>query len=277
MNPLCWLVAAVAILMAMPAAAQTNCDEGAGALNPSQASVSPDEIIRKFAGNEAVFKQARAAYTFTQDISIQTGRQQPFRRFAVTGEFRQISDISFDDHGKLIEKVTFAPKNTLANINVTREDFDDIRSLGDFIFTPSELEQYAIHYAGQQRVDELQTYAFDVGPKRFQKDHRYFDGRIWVDAQEFAIVKTCGKRVPDRHDKRMENISPRFVTYREQIDGRYWFPTYSRSDDTLYFQRSQAQLREVIKYSSYHRVASRELPADQVRPPDQAKNDQVKK
>lgn len=277
MKPPFWPAAAIGILLAAPLAAQTNCDEGAGALSPTQTAVSPDEIIRKFAANEVLFKQARAAYTYTQDISIQTGRQQPFRRFAVTGEYRMVSDISFDDHGKLIERVTYAPKSTLNSIAVTREDFDDIRSLADFIFTASELEQYAIHYAGQQRVDELETYAFDVGPKRFQKDHRYFDGRIWVDAQEFAIVKTCGKRVPDRHEKRSENISPRFVTYRELIDGRYWFPTYSRSDDTLYFQRYQAQLREVIKYSGYHRVASRELPADQVKSPDRAKNDQVKK
>lgn len=252
-----WLLFAQ-ILWVASLAAQTNCDAGAGALNPDPpAAIVPDEIIRKFAVNELVFKHARTDYTFTQDISIQTVRHGPFRRVAVTGEYRLVSEISFDQRGKMLERVTYAPRNTLNNIQVTREDFDDIRSLADFTFTPSDLDQYAVHYAGQQRVDELQTYAFDVSPKRLQKDRRYFEGRVWVDAQDFAIVKTCGRRIPDRHDKREVNVSPRFVTYREQIDGRYWFPTYTRSDDMLYFGRAQTQLREIVKYSKYQRVASR--------------------
>ena len=238
--------------------AQTNCDEGAGALKPdASTATAQDQIIQKFAANEALFKQAHTAYTFTQDITIQSVRRGRLNRVAVTGEYRLVSDISFDGHGKMVEKVTYAPRSTLNNISVTREDFDDIRSLADFIFTPPELAQYAITYAGRQRVDELDTYAFDVGPRRLQKDRRYFEGRIWVDAQDYAIVKTCGKRIPDHRSKHVENVSPRFVTYREQIDGRYWFPTYSRADDTLYFVRSQAQIREIIKYSKYQRVASR--------------------
>jgi len=247
------------LIFVLQVAAQTNCNEGAGPLNPNlPSSTTPDEIIQKFAANEATFKQARTAYTFTRDLTIQTLRRGSFRRGpAVTGEYRLVSEMSFDDHGKLMEKVTFAPRSTLNSVQVTQQDFDDIRSMADFVFTPAELSQYAIHYAGRQRVDELDTYAFDVSPKHLQKDHRYFEGSIWVDIQELAIVKTCGKRVPDRHGKRQENVSPRFVTYREQVDGRYWFPTYSRADEVLFFLRNQAQVREIIKYTRYQRLASR--------------------
>lgn len=245
------------ILFTVPLAAQTNCEEGAGALVPDPPPISHEEIIQKFAANEAAFKQAIHTYTFLQDVSIQTVRQGPFRRVSVTGEYRLVSEISFDERGKLLEKVTYAPKSTLSSIAVSKEDFDDIRSLADFVFTPPELAQYAVRYAGKQRVDELETYVFNVGPKHLTKDRRFFEGKIWVDAQDFAIVKTCGRRIPDRHDKKYENVSPRYVTYREQVDGRFWFPTYSRSDDTLYFNRSQSQIREVIKYTRYQRVAAR--------------------
>lgn len=244
------------LLLGVPAAAQTNCNDGAGTLVPDPPPLTHEEIIQRFAANEAAFKQARNAYTYTQDISIQTIRRGGFQQLAITGEYRMVSDVSFDDHGKLLERVTYAPRNTLRTIQITREDLDDIHSMADFVFTPSELTQYNVRYAGHQHVDELDTYAFDVGPKRLAKDHRYFEGRIWVDAQDFAIVKTCGKRIPDRHEKRYENISPTFVTYREQVDGQYWFATYSRSDDVLYFGRARTELREVIKYTRYQRVTA---------------------
>lgn len=245
------------IALATSLAAQTNCEEGSGALVPDPPPLSHEEIIQKFAANEAAFKQAIRTYTFLQDISIQTVRRGPFRRVSVTGEYRLVSEISFDERGRLLEKVTHAPKSTLNSVQVTKDDFDDIRSFSDFVFTPAELAQYAVKYAGTQRVDELDTYVFNVGPKRLAKDHRYFEGKIWVDAHDLAIVKTCGRRIPDRHDKKYENVSPRYVTYRELVDGRYWFPTYLRSDDTLYFNRSQSQIREVIKYTRYQRVAAR--------------------
>jgi len=252
-----WGLAVLAVLVTH-GLAQTNCDEGAGVLKPgSPGSISQDDLIQKFAANESAFKQARNSYTYTQDVSIQTVRRAGLRRVSVSGEYRLVSEISFDDHGRIVERVTFAPRNTLRDIMVTKDDLDDIRTMGGFFLTPSELPQYAFYYAGRQRVDELDTFAFDVSPKRLQKDHRYFEGRIWVDAQDFAIVKTCGKQVPEHHSKKEVNVSPRFVTYRQQIDGRYWFPTYSRSDDMLYMGRTQAQIREVIKYTGFQRVAAR--------------------
>src|SRR5215471_9174627 len=49
------------------------CDEGNGALNtaPLSGTTSP-EIMEKVAAREAMFKQARNNYTYTQDISVQT-------------------------------------------------------------------------------------------------------------------------------------------------------------------------------------------------------------
>jgi hypothetical protein len=53
-----------------------------------------------------------------------------------------------------------------------------------------------------------------------------------------------------------ENLFPAFTTYREQINGRYWFPTYTRADDTLKFSGGDVRVREIIKYTNYKRFGS---------------------
>ena len=97
-----------------------------------------------------------------------------------------------------------------------------------------------------------------------------------MDNHDFQIVKTCGKNVPDVRNKKNENLSPKFVTYREQVDGQYWFPTYTRADDQLHFSNGDIHIREIVKYTKYKRFGSRtkiifqgEVPPD--KPPDKPK------
>jgi hypothetical protein len=241
----------LAMLFPLALAAQTNCDAGNGPLRsaPPQA-ISVQELIQKFAGQEEVFKDARNHYAYTQDVTVQT-----LDGDTVSGEFHETTDILYDDQGRRVEKVTYAPQNTLKGISITKEDYDDFRNRLPFVLTTQDLGQYNILYAGQQRVDELDTYVFDIAPKKVDKNGgpRFFDGRIWVDNRDFQIVKTCGKNVPDIHKKDSENLTPKFVTYREQIDGQYWFPTYTRADDDLQFKNGPIRIREIVKYTNYKR------------------------
>ena len=244
-------VLVLALLLPVALAAQTNCDAGNGPLNTAQPqSLNAQDIIQKFASREGIFKDARNHYTYTQEVVVQT-----LDGDTVDGEFRETTDILYDDKGQRLEKVTFAPQNTLTRIGITKEDYDDFRNRLPFVLTAQDLGQYNILYAGQQRVDELDTYVFDIAPKKVDKGGgpRFFQGRIWVDNRDFQIVKTCGKNVPDIHKKDNENLSPKFVTYREQVDGQYWFPTYTRADDFLHFQSGDVRVREIVKYSNYKR------------------------
>jgi hypothetical protein len=108
-----------------------------------------------------------------------------------------------------------------------------------------------VKYLGKELIDDIDCYVFDVGPKKMEKDERYFQGQVWVDDKDLQIVKTYGKAVPDRKTKDNENLFPRFETYREQIDGKYWFPTYTRAVDTLQFTGRAQKMREIIKYDKY--------------------------
>ncbi len=172
----------------------------------------------------------------------------------IDGEFHQTTEVSFDGKGRRIERVTFAPPSTLRRVSLSPQDLDDIRRFMTFAITLEELPLYQVAYAGQQRIDELDSYVFDVAPKTLEKGKRYFEGRIWVESRDLAIVKTCGKSVPDTQSaKGPENVQPKFVTYREQFAG-YWFPTYARSDDFLFFRQGAIRIRETVKYSDYKRT-----------------------
>lgn len=247
-------IVALAICALFPLAltAQTNCEAGDGPLNsaPPQ-SISVQDLIQKFAAKEAIFKEARNHYTYTQSVSVETVDGD-----TVDGQFKETTDVLYDDEGKRIENVTYAPMNTLTRVTLTKEDFDDFRNHLPFVLTTEDMPEYNILYAGQQHVDELDTYVFDVAPKKVDKKEggpRFFQGRIWVDNRDFQIVKTCGKNVPDIHKKDSENLSPKFVTYREQVDGQYWFPTYTRADDFLHFKSGDVHIRETLKYTNYKR------------------------
>src|SRR5438094_1997025 len=236
-------------LTSLPAAA----DEGS--LDPAQPKgTTVEEIIRRFAAKEKEFKEARDQYTFRQTVKVQTVDGN-----TVTGEYQETFDVLFDDKAKRLENVVYAPQSTLENggISMSPEDVDDIRHRLPFVLTSDEIPEYSILYVGQQQEDELHCYVFDIAPKEIVGKKRYFQGRIWVDDRDFQIVKTFGKTVPDiRKKKGQENLFPKFTTWREQIDGKYWFPTYTKADDTLHFSTGDVQIREVVKYSDYKRYGS---------------------
>jgi len=248
------LVPVLFLLIALPAAAQ----KGEGALDPSQPQgITPQEVIQKFAARETQFKVARDSYTYRQSIRIETPDDG--------GRFEQTWDVLFDDNGRRVENVVFAPQSSLQLVSMSREDFEDIRNVLPFVLTTAEIPLYDISYAGRQQEDELTTYVFDVRPKQILQGKRYFDGRIWVDDHDFQIVKTKGRTVPEfrasgpgkRVKAGQENLFPAFTTWREQIDGQYWFPTYTRADDTLHFSTGDVRIRETIKYTNYKRFGSK--------------------
>jgi len=222
-------------------------------LSTAPPKIPADQIIQKFAEHEAQFKIERDNYTYTQTFVIQTIDDysgQP------DGEYRMTSDILFTPEGKRYEHVTDAPEPTLQRISMSQQDFDDLEHVQPFVLTTQDLPKYDVKYVGQQQLDELNTYVFDVGPKTIEKNQRYFQGRIWVDQKDLAIIKTDGKAVPDIKKHGQENVFPRFITYRENIESHFWFPTYTHSDDYLHFSTGDVHIRMTVRYENYKRFGS---------------------
>ena len=230
---------------------------GFGRLDPSPPKgITVEDIIKKFGERETDFAKARNEYTFRQTVTVDTiddDRNKP------DGEYRQVTDIVFDRDEKRSEHVVFAPQNTIQKVIMTQNDFDDIEHRLPFVLTAPELPQYDLTYLGQQKVDDINTYVFDCKPKVIEKKKRYFQGKVWVDQQEFEIVLINGKSVPDILKRGNEDLSPPYTTYYQEVDGGYWFPVYTKADGVLHFpggtgyMAQDVHLRYVVKYEDYKR------------------------
>ena len=250
-------LAATLLLATMPMLAQDSSVAGFGPLDASQPTgITPDEIIKKFGQREAEFAQARDAYTFRQTVKVDTINDDTGKP---DGEYQQITDITFDRTGKRDEHVVFAPQNTLERVMMSPADFQDIEHRLPFILTTDDLPQYDVTYLGKQKVDDLDTYVFEAKPKVLEKNKRYFQGKVWVDQQDLQIVLVNGKSVPDNKKKGQEDLSPPYTTYYEQVDGKYWFPTYTKAEGDLHFSGGNGyvsqtvHLKTTVRYSDYKR------------------------
>ena len=217
----------------------------ASSTEPTQAQI--DDIITKFAAKEAEFAKARGSYTYRQTAKIQeldeAGNPQ--------GKWEMVSDIVFSPDGKRTERVVRAPVASLQHILLTPQDEQDLREVQPFVLTTAEIPQYFIRYLGREKLDEISCYVFAVKPKKLEPGKRYFEGQIWVDDRDLQIVKTYGRGI-GLLKRNEDNQFPKFETYREQIDGKYWFPTYTIANDTLNFKDGLSQrIRQTVKYEDY--------------------------
>ncbi len=235
------------ILFGTAALAQTS------ALRNAETPPNIEAIIRAFSAKETEFRQALNQYSFKRDAVIQTigmGGQ-------ITGEYHRVSQFVFDDQGNRYEKIIFFPVPTLTEITVTPEDLEDLGGIQPFALEASKIDKYDIKYVGKERIDEIDTYVFDVAPKVMpdpkKSKERFFQGRIWVDDRDLQIVKARGKGVPEGKQR-----FPTFETYRENIDGRYWFPTYTYADDELVFDSGQTvHVRMRVRYTDFEKFRSK--------------------
>ena len=217
--------------------------------NLSQAQI--DDIITRFAAKEAEFQQARGNYTYRQ-----TARVFDLDDSGTTvGKWEMVSDIVFTPAGQRTEHVVRAPVETLKNFNLDPGDIQDLRDVQPFVLTTTEIPQYFIRFIGKANADEIPCYMFAVKPKKLEPGKRYFSGQIWVDDRDLQIVKTYGRGVGQMH-RGADNQYPKFETFRQQIDGKYWFPTYTVANDTLFFKENTARMKMTVTYKDYKQFKS---------------------
>ena len=239
------------VVSAPPASAGPSSNTGSALSDPGVERVQ--QIIQSFASKETLFKQARDNYTYHQINKVE--ELGPDNQ--IEGQYQQDWDILYNDNGSRIEHVTYAPLDTLKGLQITEQDLDAFRNIQPFVLTSDELPEYDIQYRGHVKVDELTAYVFSIRPKAIQKGRQYFQGMVWVDDRDLQIVKSEGKNVPEFRKKGgEENLFPRFTTWREQIDGKFWFPTFTLADDTLYFTSAPVHIREIVKYTDYKQFRS---------------------
>jgi hypothetical protein len=260
--------AAMAVICLSGRSAPAQDKPAASAPDKPKEDVNPDEIIRKFAAKEAEFKEARGNYTYRQTVKMEELDPPP------TGKWEEVDDIIFNGAGKRSEVVVRAPVPNLQHLTLTPEDSQDLRDVQPFVLTSADINLYNVNYVGREKVDEIGCFTFSVKPKKMEKGKRYFEGQIWVDDRDYQIVKTYGKGVGLVSKS---NQFPKFETYREQIDGKYWFPTYTHADDTLHFPGGEnVHIRMTVQYQDYKKFEGRSTitygkPVEDTPPPPKKK------
>ena len=228
-------------------------DAGFGPMDISEPAMPAEQIIREFAAKESEFQKALNHYTYRRVARVQTIDDDN----KVDGEYYQVDDVIFDSTGKRTEKTVYAPESTLQRVMMSPSDLPDIQHGYPFVLTAEEIGQYDVKYVGRQKVDEVDCYVFDVSPKTIVKGKRYLLGRVWVDETDLQIVVTNGRMVPDDTRKNNEDLHPPFMTWRQQVDGHYWFPVYTKGEGILHFSggsgymAQDVHMRDTIKYTDY--------------------------
>jgi hypothetical protein len=260
-----WMAAIVVAASALAAAGQDQdtftpmpLDSGFGPMNLATPSVTPDQIIKDFTAKEDEYADAYHHYTYQRVARVQTLNDDN----KVDGEWYEVDDVVFDPTGRRTEKVDFAPPSSLTRVMMTPSDMQDIQHNWQFVLTPENIAQYDVKYVGQQKVDEVECYVFDITPKSLDKNNRRFQGRVWVDEQGLQIVVSNGRMLPDDTRRGKEDLHPPFMTWRQQIDGHYWFPVYTKGEGILHFSggygymADDVHIRETVKYTNYKRFGS---------------------
>ncbi len=169
----------------------------------------------------------------------------------VTGEYGEVRDITFSPAVGRFEKVITPGHSTLTRVRLTKEDFNDIRNIEPFLLTTDNVSLYEGRYEGEQTMDGSLCFIEHVRPKQILAGQRFFEGTLWVRESDFAVVRAEGQAVPQIDTLKEQNLTPHFTTIRREIDGKWFFPVETYSDDTLFFRDFPQRLKTVVRYSNY--------------------------
>lgn len=220
-----------------------------------RAQEPPAELARRVAERESANSEARGHYAYRQEVLLEEvpGRGQP------GGRYQETRDVIFSPAGERTERVIGQAQSTLSRLQMTAEDFDDIRNIQPILLTPELLPRYEVRYRGEETMDERDCWVLQVRPKQILEGMRLFEGMLWAEKKGLNIVRIEGQAVPPVYtrvgDELSENLFPHFATTRIELDG-HWFPALTSADDTLPFRTGPLRVRMTIRYKDYKRFGA---------------------
>jgi hypothetical protein len=223
----------------------------------AQTASSPDEVIKRAAANEQKLRSVEKEFSYRQEILVQTFGEAN----TVNSQLHRISEWAYDNLGNRSEKIIEYPASPLtAALGILQPDFKSLLGVDLFFLTTDSLSGYSIKFVSRQKIDDLNTYLFDIepadqknSPKREKGDHP-FKGKVWIDDQDFQIVSVQGRAVTAKDEVAR---FPKFECYRENVESGVWLPSIVQARDVLDLKRVDLPIKIEIKYSGYKRVKPR--------------------
>jgi hypothetical protein len=222
------------------------------AVGSLHAAEPPPGLLRKISARETENARARENYTYRQSVTIQEFDD----RGTVTGQYREVRDVTFSPNRVRYEQVIERPRSTLTRIKLTPEDFADIRNIQPFFLTADQISLYEGKYKGEETIDGVNCFVEYVRPRQILSTLRFFEGTLWVRESDLAVIRSEGQAVPQIETLKQQNLFPHFTTIRRETDGKWLFPEESYADDTLFFRDWPQRIRIVIRYLNYKRFGA---------------------
>ncbi|HEY1950067.1 MAG TPA: hypothetical protein VGG97_23860 [Bryobacteraceae bacterium] len=221
------------------------------------AAEPPEGFLRKIAARESETASAREEYTYRQSLTVQEFNVQG----GITGEYRDVRDITFtpsQGSGNPVryEQVIVPAHSTLSHVRLTPEDFADIRNIEPFLLTADKTSLYEGRYRGEETIDGILCFVEFVRPRQILSGQRFFEGTLWVRETDFSVIRSEGQAVPQIDTLKEQNLTPHFTTIRREVDGKWFFPVETYSDDTLFFRDWPQRLKTVIRYMNYKKFGA---------------------
>jgi hypothetical protein len=211
-------------------------------------SLPPAQIISALAKKEDLNFAERPLYSYRRTVRIQEFGPDG----KPSGEYNATYQVVRSSSGQLYEKALAAPESSLQYIQFEPDDAHYLGSVPAFPLTTDQLAKYNVKFLSSEKVDEIDCYIFEVHPKILDRKHPLFEGILWVDQKYLDVVKTYGKWVTDLGPMHAGSLPfNMFETYRENVEGKYWFPNYSRSEDVYKLNGHDVPVRVTIKWSDF--------------------------
>jgi len=251
----------------LPMAAQTQDEEGPMEVpptinikrlpsvpHPGPPPIPEQEIIQRFAANEDVMRKAYDLYTYTQAVRFEE-ETNPGGMLTATGA-------TYFKDGERYWNVTKEPAPTLTALRYTTlQDVMGMTQVPYFFLTTEDIPNYNFLYAGEQQIDQINTYVFQVKPKQLSRRQRFFEGVIWVDDHDLAIVRTWGK-FELLVEPSGENMPfTMYETYRQNFEDKYWLPTYTTSEgEAVAPDGAKVPVKLIIRATDFKRRTDPDAP-----------------
>jgi hypothetical protein len=216
------------------------------------AADAPPNLMKKVAAKETEAARAQSNYTYRQTVLL----EELDSHGGLAGQWRDVRDIIFSPTEARTEHIVGKPLMTLRNLQLTEEDFRDIREIQPFLLTTDQAFIYESKYRGEETMDGIQCFVLEIRPRQILDGQRLFEGLLWIDQHDFSIIRSEGQAVPQIRTTKQENLFPHFTTIRRKVPGDFWFPVKTIADDTLYFRAGAQRERLTISYTEYKKFGS---------------------
>ena len=219
-------------------------DTRSKATQDNQASAKADEIADRIFYREAKFVQDLTPYTPMVETYIQNFKgndelgQVPTSDKYFLGRLvmnKGMRDVSFQQNTKSGVSLILQKLDGFYKMNYVALGFMQMIYIYGF-----DKNNYDLKYIHQEFVGDVRTMVFDVSPKPKVKGP-HFRGRIWVEDQDYTIVRFNGTYEPQR----LTNFFFHFDSWRLNMRPGVWLPAF------VYTEESDA------KYALFRKLAMR--------------------